>query len=118
MHHITAAHTCVSNLHLGFPRQTEEFSDAETWWGQVLISQYYGFGMFMMVCAHAPTTRSGRFLQLALGVFFLIVLATYTANLAAYLSVGATATPTVDDLQDLKDKGMTVNRRAVTSAGA
>jgi len=87
-------------------RDGEDYDDAETWWGQNLLSYYYTWLLFIGHGAHTPTTRGGRLLVLVLGGFFLIVVAAYTANLAAFLVLEAAKMQPVRDLSNLAEQGL------------
>jgi hypothetical protein len=87
-------------------RHGEDYADAETWWGQNLLSYYYTWLLFVGHGAHTPTTRGGRLLVLVLGGFFLIVVAAYTANLAAFLVLEAAKMQPVRDLSHLAEQGL------------
>merc|ERR1711981_673475 len=67
--------------------RSQDYAEATHWSQGVAVSVYLAFALFTGTGGHAPATRGGRCLGVAMGFVFVVVLAAYTANLAAFLTV-------------------------------
>ena len=86
-------------------RRNEDFLNTNTSSGALFQSMYFSASMFLQFGGHSPTTKGGRMLLAAFGFSNIVIIAAYTANLAAYLTTSATITQPYTTLQDVKRAG-------------
>ena len=63
--------------------------------------------LFGVSVLHSPKTAGGHVLCLALGLFLVIIVSSYTASLATLLTTSALSTA-VKDIEDVKARALTV----------
>lgn len=100
----------VAGLLLAFAEREhneDDFPDP-SWWRGALKGSYVAVMNFLAGGpVHLPHTQAGRFISMGIAFFVLIVLATYTANLASFLISDRSSGP-ISDLESALAKGLTV----------
>jgi len=87
-----------------FEQQKEEdmliYRDRFSTLKQIGVSSWHTITSFTQVQGHSPKTWAGRFLQVGFSFFVLMILAAWTANLAAFLTTqGEGRITSIDDLR-------------------
>lgn len=82
-------------------KRSEDYAETSNHVQGTLVSIYLAFALFTGIGGHAPATRGGRVLSIILGFVFVVILAAYTANLAAFLTLAARPVLSVKSVGDL-----------------
>jgi len=92
-------------------RRSEDYIGTRTATAAIATSVYYSLALFTGSGGHTPVTKGGRVLSFCLGFSVVVIIAAYTANLAATLTVQPTAIQEIPSLQEAMRQGKKVCSR-------
>jgi len=85
----------------------EDYNDDE-WGSMVSFSVYEIASLFVAIGGPQPVTRTGKVLTICLGFTVVVLTASYTANLASFLTIKAQKNSFISNLDDALNKGLKI----------